>query len=70
MPNLVVRNVHVDIIKELKKRAVRHGRSVEAEHRAVLRAALLPPSFKDLLLSMPDFGPLKRSRIKSRKVRL
>jgi plasmid stability protein len=45
---------------ELRKRAARSGRSMEAEHREILRAALLPAhgtkSLKELLLTMPAGG--------------
>jgi plasmid stability protein len=37
MANLHVRNVPDDIVKKLKLRAARHGRSTEAEHREILR---------------------------------
>jgi plasmid stability protein len=44
----------------LKRRAVRHGRSAEAEHREILRAVLgeevAAGSLKVLLGSMPDVG--------------
>jgi plasmid stability protein len=38
--NLLVRNLDDDLIARLKRRAVRHGRSTEAEHREILRQAL------------------------------
>lgn len=38
--NLHVRNLAPELIARLKKRAARHGRSVEAEHREILRQAL------------------------------
>jgi antitoxin FitA len=38
---LHVRNVDDDIVSRLKRRAARHGRSVEAEHREILRQALV-----------------------------
>jgi plasmid stability protein len=38
--NLHVRNLDEDLIVRLKHRAVRHGRSTEAEHREILRVAL------------------------------
>jgi plasmid stability protein len=38
--NLHVRNVEDDIIVRLKRRALRHGRSAEAEHREILRQGL------------------------------
>lgn len=57
--NLVVRNVDVEIVQTLKEVAAAHGRSAEAEHREILRAALLKPprrSFAEVLASMPDVG--------------
>jgi plasmid stability protein len=57
---LVVRNVDARLVGALKRRAARHGRSAEAEHREILRHALEAEaegeSFKDFLLSMPDAG--------------
>ncbi len=38
--SLSVRNLDEDLIARLKIRAARHGRSAEAEHRAILRQAL------------------------------
>lgn len=38
--NLHVRNLDGDLIARLKRRAARHGRSTEAEHREILRQAL------------------------------
>ncbi len=49
--NLHVRNVEDDIIVRLKRRALRHGRSAEAEHREILRQVLSDEpeaSFDDL----------------------
>jgi plasmid stability protein len=40
MAQLLVRNVPPDIVDALKRRATRHGRSAEAEHRAILEDAL------------------------------
>lgn len=40
MATLTVRNLDPDIIKRLRVRAAEHGRSAEAEHREILRAAL------------------------------
>lgn len=60
MKQLVVRNVADRLVLALKRRAARHGRSAEAEHRLILEAALAPetarPSFKRFLASMPDAG--------------
>ena len=38
--NLHVRNLDDELIAKLKRRAARHGRSTEAEHREILRQAL------------------------------
>lgn len=40
MASLHVRNVDDAIVARLKERAARHGRSAEAEHREILKAAL------------------------------
>lgn len=60
MGQLIVRNLDDDLVRALKVRAARHGRSAEAEHRAILREALSDnrekPSFKAFLASMPDVG--------------
>jgi plasmid stability protein len=49
--SLSVRNLDEDLIARLKRRAARHGRSAEAEHREILRQALAgeaEPGFDDL----------------------
>ncbi len=49
--NLHVRNLDDELVLKLKRRAARHGRSTEAEHREILRQALsaeVEPSFWDL----------------------
>jgi plasmid stability protein len=55
---LIVRNLEEEVVRELRLRAARHGRSAEAEHREILREALLPTkekrSLKELLLAMPE----------------
>jgi len=59
MADLLVRGVDDAVVRELKKRAGAHGRSAEAEHRAILAAALLTPprrSLAELLAAMPDVG--------------
>jgi plasmid stability protein len=40
MPQLLVRNVSEAVVAELKRRAEAHGRSAEAEHRAILENTL------------------------------
>jgi antitoxin FitA len=49
LPALLVRNVEDALVERLKKRAAARGRSVEAEHREILRAALEPATTEDLL---------------------
>lgn len=60
MPQLLVRDIESDVVRELKLRAARHGRSAEEEHREILRGALRPPgpptSLKQLLLEIPEVG--------------
>jgi antitoxin FitA len=51
MGSLHVRNLDDELIARLKRRAARHGRSTEAEHREILRQALateVEPSFESL----------------------
>ena len=40
MADLTVRNVNEAVVDALERRAAAHGRSVQAEHREVLREAL------------------------------
>ncbi|MDP1635474.1 MAG: DNA-binding protein [Gallionellaceae bacterium] len=57
--NLVVRNVDEEIVMALKQLAASHGRSAEAEHREILKAALQRPkrrSVAGVLASMPNVG--------------
>ena len=60
MSQLIVRKVGEELVRALKRRAASHGRSAEAEHREILRAALdgdaERSSFKAALASMPDVG--------------
>jgi plasmid stability protein len=60
MANLVVRNLDQRIVDALKQRAARHGRSAEAEHRAILEEVLLGTpkkrSFAEALASLPNVG--------------
>ncbi len=49
--NLHVRNLDDDVILRLRRRAARHGRSVEAEHREILKQAVsseIEPTFLEL----------------------
>jgi plasmid stability protein len=55
MAQLLVRNLEDEVVEALQRRAAEHNQSAEAEHREILRAALLPrQDFKAFLLSMPD----------------
>jgi antitoxin FitA len=61
MAQLIVRNLDDEIVARLRQRAAKHRRSTEAEHREILREALLSPrrrrsSLKEHLLAMPDVG--------------
>lgn len=77
MAQLIVRKLDAEVVAELRKRAARSGRSMEAEHREILRATLRPGrgtrSLKELLLQMPAVGEdsdFARLRRKPRRVRL
>ena len=66
MSQLVVRNVPPRIVRALKQRAARAGRSAEAEHRAILEAALAAGraarDFKAFLRAMPEPSPVRARR--------
>jgi plasmid stability protein len=75
MAQLIVRKVAPEVVAALRRRAASKGRSMEAEHRAVLCEALVPagPSLKQMLLEMPDAGKdsdFERIRQRPRRVRL
>lgn len=59
MAQLIVRDIENEVVDALKERAGRHGRSAEAEHREILREALLRGAAEDpkaVLLEMPNVG--------------
>ena len=59
MAYLLVRGVDDKLVQALKKRAGAHGCSAEAEHWAILAAALMEPprrKLAELLMAMPDVG--------------
>jgi plasmid stability protein len=63
MAELLVRDVEPAILARLKQRADEHRRSVEDEHRAILREVLLAGdeetpamTFEAYLRKMPDVG--------------
>lgn len=58
MPQLIVRNIEDEVVRQLRTRAAIHGVSMEEEHRRLLRIALLGErenrkSFSEMLLSIP-----------------
>ena len=68
--NLHVRNLDDELIARLKRRAARHGRSTEAEHREILRQALsadVEPSFDTLAA---ELRKLRRRRKQTPSERL
>ncbi len=59
MAQLMVRKVADELVKALKRRAVKNNRSAEQEHREILQSALRGPrrrTLADVLASMPDVG--------------
>jgi antitoxin FitA len=77
MNQLIVRNLEEEVVRELRLRAARHGRSAEAEHREILREVLLPAKgkrpLKELLLAMPPAGEdadFERNQDRGRDVEL
>lgn len=60
MRQLLVRRIEDRVVAALRARAARNGRSIEAEHRELLREALLSRrrrrSLKEHLLSIPQVG--------------
>lgn len=44
MGQLLVRDLDDEVIRRLKRRAAARGRSMEAEHRAILEAAVRTPA--------------------------
>lgn len=56
MPQLLVRNVPLDVVDALKRQAALHGRSAEAEHRAILEGALKAgrANFRAIALALRD----------------
>ena len=77
MAQLIVRNLDEEIVARLRTRAAANGRSTEAEHREILRDALMTKrrgrSFKEHLMQMPAGGrdaDFARIPDKARKVRL
>jgi len=76
MSQLIVRQVKPGVVRALKARAARHGRSAEAEHRLILESALKSEhpvdDFKAFLLAVPAEPAVRfpRSRDRGRVVKL
>ncbi len=59
MANLIVRGIDESLVRALKQRAARHGRSAEAEQREILANVLHRPRKRplaDVLRAIPDVG--------------
>ncbi|VAW56831.1 hypothetical protein MNBD_GAMMA07-2093 [hydrothermal vent metagenome] len=59
MNRLLVRDLDPEVVQALKNMAAKHGRSAEAEHREILKNALIGPkkkSFAQVIASMPNVG--------------
>jgi len=77
MAQLIVRNLDDEIVRRLRKLAAASGRSVEAEHREILKRTLLGTkrgaSLKEILLDMPSVGrddDFARRPSRPRKIRV
>jgi plasmid stability protein len=57
MAQLLVRGLADDTVLRLRERAQARGRSAEAEHRAILEAALAPRTTRDWIEALQS-GPL------------
>ena len=59
MATLTVRSIEDEVVRRLRIRAAEHGRSAEAEHRALLRAALIesehPPARQQAIERLAEF---------------
>lgn len=61
MPQVTLGNIDETIVMKMKRQAGARGRSMEAEHRRIVRESSEGPSdrrisFKEALLAMPDVG--------------
>jgi plasmid stability protein len=79
MAQLVVRKIEETVVARLRRRAARHGVSLEEEHRRILRAAVHPAggrdglTFKEYLMEIPAGGDdacFERTPARPRRVRL
>ena len=59
MAQLIVRDLPVELVLALKRRAAKRNRSAEQEHREILQAALRGPRRRrlaEVLAAMPNVG--------------
>ena len=56
MPSISVRNLPDSVHRALKRQAAAHGRSTEAEARAILAEAVLPPREERLGAALRRIG--------------
>ncbi|HYV41740.1 MAG TPA: DNA-binding protein [Thermoanaerobaculia bacterium] len=77
MAQLIVRDLEEDLVRKLRVRAARPGKSAEAEHREILRHAFGPraagKTLKQRLLEIPLVGDdedFRRPRDIGRRTRL
>ena len=59
MANLIVRDIDESLVRALKQRAAKHGRSAEAEHWQILASVLRRPCQRHLaevLVAVPKVG--------------
>ena len=77
MAQPVVRKIEESVVARLRRRATRHGVSLEEEHRRILRAAVHASNgketLKEYLMEMPPGGDdacFERAATKPRRVRL
>ena len=66
MRQLHVRNLPDEVVKRLKQQAVRHGRSMEAEHRLILEHARSPSVAAADRCSRFSRPALRRARLRAR----
>lgn len=60
--SLHVRNIDDELIRRLKRRAARHGRSAEAEHREILAQALAGEDEVDIVKLFAEIRALSAGR--------
>lgn len=59
MAQLMVRNLPDDLVEALRRRAAKHNRSAEQEHREILEDALQKPRKRrlaEVLAAIPNVG--------------